>query len=505
MGVGVERKTASGVVSGRMDGEALAFLGVPYAGAPVGEARFAEPKPAASWAGVRAATSFGPPAPQTSLPSMPAQTGQPEGDEWLTLNIWTPPDAGGDPLPVMVWLHGGAFLMGTSSEPDYNGQRLAVDGRVVVVTLNFRVGIEGFAQIPGAPANRGLLDVVAGLEWVRDNIREFGGDPDRVTVFGQSAGALMAASLLAMPRAEGLFHRMIVQSPPAATVTGELAADVTDFLLGRLGHRASVADLAAIEPRALAASLTPVLAELGERADRWGILALGGVPFAPVIDGDVLPRTPWEALAAGAARDIDLIIGHTRDESRLFLTLGGALASVSAEQADQALRDYAPAPHGPDAYRAAYPDASDAQLFELVQSDATFRMPAIHLAEAQVAGGGRVFAYELTWNAPTGGGVLGACHCLDYGLVFGVRSAGLTSLLTGGASEADLAEFEAISGEVRRRWAAFAEHGDPGWTPYDTTRRLVRLIDREAAVVPYPEERSRRIWAEEPPRALPLL
>ncbi|MCW8379726.1 carboxylesterase/lipase family protein [Streptomyces justiciae] len=501
----LERKTASGIVAGRRDGAAWAFLGIPYAAPPVGEARFAEPRPPASWSGVREATSFGPPAPQTSLPVLKAPVGEAGGDDWLTLNIWTPRDADDAALPVMVWLHGGGFLMGTAAEPDYNGQRIAVDGRVVVVTLNFRVGFEGFAQIDGAPANRGLLDVVAALEWIKQNIGEFGGDNDRVTVFGQSAGALMAATLLAMPRAQGLFSRMIVQSPPGSILTGELAADITGFLLRSLGHRTSVADLGTTDPRELAASLTPVLATVRQRADRWGLVALGGVPFAPVIDGDVLPRTPWDAVAGGAARDVELVVGHTRDESRLFLTLAGALGSVSVEQAAGALRAYAPAPHGPDAYRAAFPDATPAQLFEIVQSDATFRMPAIHLADAQAQGGGRVFAYELTWNAPAQGGALGACHCLDYGLVFGIRTAGLTALLTNGATEAERAEYEAISGDVRRRWTAFAEHGDPGWSPYDSTGRLVQVIDRESGTAPYPEETSRRIWAEHPPRPLPLL
>lgn len=178
------------------------------------------------------------------------------------------------------------------------------------------------------------------------------------------------------------------------------------------------------------------------------------------------------------------------------------LGAVSTEQAAEALRSHAPSPNGPDAYRVAFSEASPAELFGVVQSDAAFRMPAIHLADAQVSGRGRVFVYELTWSAPARGGAFGAYHALDYGLVFGIRSAGLSALLAGdGPGD----EFETMSAEVRRRWVAFAESGDPGWAPYDSRRRLVQLIDPNWDVVSYPEERSRLIWADERPEALPLL
>lgn len=502
MSASLERDTAGGPLRGRRDGDALAFLGIPYAAAPVREARFAAPRPALPWTGIRDASAFGPPAPQTSLPGLKASPAEPPGDDWLTLNIWTPAAPSDAALPVMVWLHGGAFLLGTASQPDYHGTRLAAGNDVVVVTLNFRIGIEGFGHIEGAPANRGLLDVVAALEWVRRNIREFGGDPARVTVFGQSAGASMAAALLAMPRAAGLFQRMIVQSLPGAVLTRELAEDVSASLLSEIGLRPSIGDLAKTDPRELAAALTPLLADMPRQARRWGRLAFEVTPFAPVIDGDVLPRSPWQALAQGSGRGVDLLIGHNRDEHRLFMALGGLLGTVTQEQAAQALHHYAPSPHGPQAYRTAFPQASPQDLFELVHSDATFRMPTMHLADAQATAGGRVFFYELTWPAPGKGGALGACHGLDYGLVFGITTAGLSALLfEGGAPK----ESEAMSAIVQRRWAAFAASGDPGWEAYEPVRRSVQVLDLVPDVVPYPEERSRQLWIDHPPEPWPLL
>lgn len=499
---GLLRRTASGPVRGRRDGDALAFLGIPYAAAPVGEARFAAPGPALPWTEVRDATVFGAPAPQTALPGLKVPPAEPPGNDWLTLNIWTPSANSDATLPVMVWLHGGAFLFGTASEPDYNGKILAAQSNVIVVTLNFRIGLEGFGQIEGAPANRGLLDVIQALKWIQLNIEEFGGDRTRVTVFGQSAGAGMAAALLAMPRAAGLFRRLIIQSLPAAFLTSELASDVATVLTRHIDRRPSVKDLAEVDPRELAASLTPSLKEMRRHADRWGWLAYGASPLGPVIDGETMPLSPWQALAQGNGRDIELLIGHTRDEFRLFMGLRGMLGSVTEEQAVDALQKFAPLPHGPEAYRAAFPEAGPEALFELVQSDATFRMPSMHLADAQVAGGGKAFFYELTWSSPTESGVLGACHALDYGLAFGITSAGFSAMLFKDRPDH---EVQALSGFLQRSWTAFAGGGNPGWDAYEPEHRLAQLIDLAPRVVPYPEERSRQIWINQRPEPFHLL
>jgi para-nitrobenzyl esterase len=420
------------------------------------------------------------------------------GDDWLTVNVWTPAPEAGARRPVLVWVYGGAYKLGSADDPGYEGGRLAREGDVVVVTFNHRVGVEGFARIEGAPANRGLLDQIAALEWVRDNIAEFGGDPGRVTVFGESAGAGSIAALLAMPRAAGLFRRAITQSVPGTYFSDELAADIAGLLAAGAGLRPTVADLARIDPRELPALGAALSAKMTQYVDRWGPVALTVSPYSPVVDGTILPRTPWEALAGGSARDIELIAGHNRDEFRLFRALGGP---VAADQMSAALRVLGPVPDGEAAYRSAYPEAPLEQLFELVQSDWLFRMPSLHLARAQAQGGGRAYLYELTLPAPGMGGKLGACHGLDIPLTFGVY-AGLGEMLTG---RVPTPEIEATSSAIREAWTGFAATGDPGWPCYDPGQRLVRLFNESPSVAPYPEEASRRMWHDHVFAALPLL
>ncbi|MFI5795019.1 carboxylesterase/lipase family protein [Streptomyces sp. NPDC051677] len=486
-----EVMTTAGAVRGRREAGLTVFRGIPYAQPPVGEARFAAPRPVRRWDGVREAVVFGPPPPQEPLgPDAAPPGGLAVDDDWLTVNLWTPDADAAARRPVMVWIYGGAYKFGSSDDPAYDGSRLSSDGELVVVTLNYRVGMEGFARIEGAPANRGLLDQVAALEWVRDNITAFGGDPDRVTVFGESAGAGSIAALLAMPSARGLFGRAIAQSVPGTFFSDALAADIAETIAGELGLRPTVADLSGVDPRKLPHAGAAVSARMREYAHRWGPVALTPTPFSPVVDGEVLTATPWEALASGAARDIELIVGHNRDEYRLFLLLAGLLGQVDDGLASTALGLFGPTPDAERAYRAAFPDASAEQLFELVQSDWLFRMPSLHLAQAHAAGGGRAHLYELTWPAPANGGALGACHGLDVPLTFGVYD-GLGAMLIG---PTPAPETEALSARFRSAWTAFAATGDPGWPAYDTEQRLVQLLDAEPAVAAYPEEASRRIW-----------
>ena len=400
----------------------------------------------------------------------------------------------------MVWIYGGAYKFGSADDAAYDAGRLARDGELVVVTLNYRIGIEGFLRIEGAPANRGLLDQLAALEWVQENITAFGGDPGQVTVFGESAGAGSIAALMAMPQTRGLFRRAIVQSMPGTFFSDALAADITEVLADGVGLRPTVADLAGVDPRKLPEAGAALGIRMRDYAHRWGPVAFT-TPYSPIVDGDILPTAPWEALAGGAAQDVELVVGHNRDEYRLFLLLGGLLGPVDEGLASLTLDLFGPTPEAAQAYRAAFPDASTEYLFELVQSDWLFRMPSLHLAEAHAASGGRAHMYELTWNAPANGGALGACHFLDVPLTFGVYG-GLGGMLTGPTPSP---ETEALSARFRSAWTAFATSGDPGWPTYNTKQRLVHLFDVEPKVAAYPEEASRRLWERHAFAPLPLV
>jgi para-nitrobenzyl esterase len=405
------------------------------------------------------------------------------GDDWLTLNVWSP-DVDGR-RPVMVWIQGGAYAFGMSGLPEYDGASLA-HGGVVVVTFNYRVGLEGFGFVPGTPANRGLLDQVAALTWVRDHIGAFGGDPARVTVFGQSAGGGSVAALLAMPRATGLFHRAIAQSVAGTFFTPGLAADIARACAAEVG--VDVGDLPTVDPQLLPAAGDAVLATMGRFADRWGAAAAAAVPFAPVVDGEVLPTTPWRGLTGR----VELMVGHTRDEQRLLTAVSGMLGTITPEQADASAEAFAP---DPGRYRAAFPEPEE--RYEVVRSDWLFRMPSLHLARAQLAAGDRAFLYELTWPAPGVGGMFGACHGLDVPVVFVNLTAGQPAVLIGDPTPAAWA----VSAQMQTAWTAFATTGDPGWPAFDTG--LTRLFDVEPAVVPYPEPLSADIWAV-PPGVLDL-
>jgi len=508
-----EIRTASGRVRGRWGerGGVAVFRGVPFASPPVGPLRFLAPQPPQAWTGVLDAGGFGPVAPQAARLSAAAgvpSSEVPDDGNWLTLNIWSPDLAAagsGGGLPVLVWIHGGAYMFGSGSDPGYDGSTLARLG-AVVVTCNYRLGVEGFAQVEGAPANRGLLDAMAALSWVAANIARFGGDPSSVTVFGESAGAGIVAALLAMPTARGLFRRAITQSLPGTFFAPDLASDVTRAIAAEAGIPAPAAGPVSRETLAEVAPARLVQAQMavmtGLRGHRhWGPVALTVTPFSPVVDGEILPRAPWRALLSGAARDLDLLVGHNRDEYKLFIQMGGEAGRISSEQADEVLAAFAP---DPDAYRKAYPSFEPERLYERVFSDWLFRMPSLHLAQAHAAAGGRTYLYELTYRAPASPAAFGACHGLDLALIWGGREEGDEGPARAGAPNAEVLglltgtapprEFTDLGALMRTEWLAFARSGNPGWPVYGTERRLARIYDRPAAVDPYPEEASMRLW-----------
>ncbi|MGA4843747.1 carboxylesterase/lipase family protein [Streptomyces sp. G45] len=487
-----EVRTTGGRLRGRWHGDLAVFLGIPYARPPVGPLHLAPPTPARPWDGVREADAFGESPPQSRAlgPIAGPESATGSGD-WLTVNVWTPaPAATG--LPVLVWIYGGVYLIGTSDGPTYDGTALARRG-AVVVTFNYRLGAEGFGHFDGALPNRGLLDQVAALRWVRENAAAFGGDPDRVTVFGESAGAGSIAALLAMPRAAGLFHRAVAQSVPGPFYGPALASDIAAAVAAGLGAAPTLAALAPVDPGALRDAADAVLRALERYEPRWGRAARARMPFAPVVDGEVLPYAPWEALRRGASRDVELMVGHTRDETRLFTALAGRIGRITEEEAAATLDWFAPGAAGRAAYRRAHPTADPTTLHDLVMSDWLFRMPSLHLARAHTAGGGTSYTYELTWEAPGMGGVLGACHGLDVPLVFGTLRGGIAALLLG---EEPTAEAVALSAEMGDAWVAFAGAGDPGWAPHCPGKRLTRVLSARPHTAPYPEETSRRIWTD---------
>ncbi|WP_083913367.1 carboxylesterase/lipase family protein [Nocardia concava] len=481
----------AGVIRGIWDGAVAVFRGIPYAEPPVGARRFGAPVPLLGWDGVRDALRFGPSVQQPGhagavMSSVTGRTGD-GSEDCLSLNVWTP-DPGAARLPVMVWIQGGTYLENHTDNPHYDGALLAASG-VVVVSINYRVGADGFARIAGAPDNRGILDQIAALRWVQDNIVAFGGDPANVTVFGQSAGGACIAALLVMPSAAGLFRRAVSQSMPGTYFTPRLATAIAGTIADQLGVRATAEDLTRVTPRALTDATSAVIARMPEYVNSWGPMALTPTPFSPVVDGDILPCTPWHGLANGAARNIDLLIGHTRDEFRLYTTRPDSEPTPS--QIAVAFEHLAP-PDGEQRYRAAYPEATPAQRFETLHSDWLFRMPSLHLADAAHAGGGRVWFYELAWSFNS---LQGASHCLDFLLVFGTLSrAEVANHPHARPNAAD--ELTRVGDQMRTDWTCFAAGGDPGWAAYNPSTRLTRVYDTETTDQPYSQESSRRIRAE---------
>lgn len=463
---------------GSLAGSVASFRGIPYAAAPEGPLRFQAPAPRAGWDGVRDATAFGTPAPQSAtMPGTPALWQAADGLDCLNLNVWTP-DPGGSGLPVLVWVHGGAWKHGAGSNPAYESSLLASHG-AVVVTLNYRLGFEGFGHLPGVPDNRGLRDQIAALEWVRDNIAGFGGDPGNVTVFGQSAGGGAVALLVGCVPA--LFRRAIAQSVPEGYWPARRAERITAKVAAAAGIPATAGAFAALPPEAIVAVQEAPL------RDRGGITA-----YVPVIDGETVTGAPWQALAGGAARDIDLVCGFTHEEYRLFMPgdppAGAEIATVAGAYGLDAAA-------AAERYRAAYPEFTETELFSTFMSDALFRLPSTWTAEAHAAAGGRTWLYDFTR-----GGRLGACHAVEVPFVFGNRSGPLAAWALG-TVPAD--EFEALSKQIRESWVGFAATGDPGWPRFEPDSRRTRIWDAVPTDGAYPIEDSYRIWASTSPSGPP--
>ena len=485
--------------------EVIQFSGIPFARPITGAARFGAPSREASWTEVRDARVFGEVVAQVASPLAATMGGRAPvtGDDCLNLNVWTPATGDGA-RPVMVWIHGGAYVTGTGSTPWYDGRRFAANHDVVVVTINYRLGALGYLDVSRlvpdaadlAMPNGGLLDQVAALEWVSECIASFGGDPSNVTVFGESAGAFSIGALLGTPAANGLFRRAIFQSGAAAHISTPEQADrsATQFFaaLGLPVDRTGVAALASIAMGDLIAATQTV-----SGTDSGGALA-----WQPTSGTASLPTAPLDAVRTGTHRGIDVLFGTTREEMRLFTAFDPSMASIDEEHILDRLNrtiedDLAGAIA--EGYLADEPGRSAADTWVEISTDQTFRWPADQLARALHAGGANhMFAYEFDWATPAFGGVLGSCHGLEIPFVFNNLHQPGAEMFTGSGPER-----QAIADVLHQAWANFAHLGDPNgegiagapaWPQWDPVDRATLTVGNDVRVVTDPRGEQLRRW-----------
>jgi para-nitrobenzyl esterase len=493
--------TTAGKIAGRQKQDVLLFAGVPYAAAPVGVRRFKGPEPHDGWDDVRDATRFGQVAVQVgdSMGAIGASPAPDWSEDCLFLNVQTPAldDAR---RPVMVWIHGGAFVNGTGAIPWYDGANLVRHGNVVVVSINYRLGALGWlelAQIDPAystSGNNGLLDQIAALRWVRDNIAGFGGDPDNVTIFGESAGAMSVGTLLATPSASGLFSKAIAQSGAAHNVTTmDDASAVTEAFINEFGGDFG-ALLAAPPERLLEVQQLVSQAMLAGHIRR-AVTSASGLPFGPVIDGAVLPRHPSDAIRDGSAASVPLMTGTNRDEWNLF-----GLMDRRVEDPDTLTRRLGRFVQEPGplvtSYRRARPEADYDELFKGIMTDRMFRMPAVRMAEAQlVHQPANTFMYLFEYASTAFDGRLGSCHALEIPFVFdNLHRAGI-EFLTGPQPPQSLASV------MHEAWTRFAHTGSPvhdglpDWPAYDEDDRATMYFGVPCHLEGDPAPDERLAWS----------
>ncbi len=495
-------ETMNGPVRGTDDGAAMAWKGLRYAAPPLGDLRFRAPQPPQPWTEPADASSFGTACPQPPVPNFPMNLGARQDEDCLKLNVWAPSGTQpGDAKPVMVWVHGGAYVLGSGGQPYYNGRRLAHSGDVVVVTLNYRLGVFGFLDVPGFDSNVGLRDVLAALRWVRDNIAAFGGDPGRVTVFGESAGAGIVTTLLGIPAARGLFTGAIAQSSPATSVYDRGRAElvlreVLEFLGIRRGDEHRLAD---VPVPALIAATKKVFDEVPVRNP-------GRLAFVPIIDGELLPDYPVTLARQGRTHPVPLIIGTNKNEAALFRLMRSPLLpitpraitsmfdQIAGEQPDLQLPTE-------EKLGSAYGAKKGSARGLSIASDVGFRMPSVWLAEGHNAVA-PVYMYRFDYASPVMKLLLvGAAHATELPYVWGTLGVPQDmTLKLGGAKTA-----KAVSKRIRGRWVNFAATakpaglpGEPEWTPYQDSDRACLIIDHRDRIVHDVDAEIRTAWGTAP-------
>jgi para-nitrobenzyl esterase len=482
-------KTEQGTVRGAIVDDAATFLGIPYAAAPVGEARFAPPAPPHRWEGTRDALSYGATALQPEQEFTLIPEPRVEGDNCLNLNVCTP-DLGTRGLPVLLWIHGGGFFAGCSASPWYRGERFARDG-VVLVSINYRLGVEGFLAVEDGGVNRGVLDWLAALEWVQRNIEAFGGDPGAVTVAGQSAGGMAAAILLSMPRASSLVRRAICMSGPVAQVgTAEEARETARTAAEELGMRLTRRSLSEV-PTDRLLEVQARLMPLGPGAppDLQAFSRGGGrgmLPLAPSVDGDLVPNDPIEAVRGGAGASKDLLAGTTTEEfNMVFGLLGG---DIDAAAADRALQEAGLSPEEALAYRDSLPGRTGADILGQAMTDRMFRVPTDELCRARNGATASSYLYQSAWRSSGMGGILGAAHCVDVPFAFDNLDASGVEVALGPEPP------QALADEMHRAWVDFISRGNPGWPAIGPESGSTMVFDLDSAVIEDPLRLPRSLW-----------
>lgn len=473
-------QTSNGAVRGVADTAVAVFHAVPYAAPPVGPLRFAAPQPVISWAGVRDCTQVGPSPPQgpSRLDAVMGLAAFAQSEDCLALTIWSPSPTvrGGKACPVLFWLHGGAYQSGGGDQPFYSSDCLARAGDVVVVSINYRLGALGYLYLPeieaagGAPACRGLLDQMQALRWVADNIASFGGDPARITIAGQSAGAGSVLALLADPSSRRLVRNAIAQSPSVSVLSPRRATEIAERFYAASGvPRGDVAGLRALPLSAVLAAQRAVQIEIAATGDRT-------LPFQNVAPTPPCPQPPADALATGAAADISLLIGSTLDEGHAWLAQDDRLlAATSFDVIDPRLAKAAA--DLPDARRAAA--RKPWQLLSAMLTWATFEKPARALAERHAANGGAAFVYRFDWR-PTPDARFGACHCIELPFIFGNLAGWPPSPMLAGH---DPASSDRLASSMQRAWISFIHSGRPSapdwpeWPSWSTADKPCMIFD----------------------------
>jgi para-nitrobenzyl esterase len=503
--------TASGKIRGAAADGINAFKGIPYGASTAGANRFMPPQKPEPWSGVREAVDWAGHAPQAFAgrrrPEVSALSGTPDkvpvSEDCLTLNVWTPGlDAA--KRPVMVWYHGGGFSYGSANSPRTDGANLARRGDVVVVSVNHRLNIFGFldlAQLGGEEfahsANAGVLDLVAALEWVRENVANFGGDPGNVTIFGQSGGGGKVSALLAMPAAKGLFQRAIVMSGAGIRMAEqERATKLADAALGEVGLTAKQLDqLQALPVERLLAAIEPAQKKLGpapfKLLDRYG--------FGPVVEGHDLPHHPFDPMATDLSDGVPVMVGGTKDENAIFLAPDDVVWNRTLREDELKTRVAEVAGGDTDAvlalYRRMHPGMNPAELLIEITTDARFWVRSVLLAERKAAKGkAPVYMYSFNWQTPVFDGKLMSQHALDVPFVFDTLTA---TGITGHSPAAP-----PIAAAESATWAAFARSGTPDnkviphWPAYTPADRATMMIDTEWRVQNDPQHEARLLWTK---------